>query len=264
MQEEWLEWRRQGIGASDAAVILNVFPWKSRIQLWKEKLGLWEQPDNAYMARGRALEDEALGAFMMETGFFLTSQVRKVHKDYEWMRATLDGWNEEDKVLVEIKTSKEIHEEIPRHYYPQVQHQMEVVGVDSMYYFSYDGNRGKSLKIEKNPEFIENMIEEEKRFWDWVQKGFLDLKEDEEFNYHMSKIAEIKALKKELSEQEGFHLSQLILFSDGCPAQGKGGMLYNAERKGSIDYLSIPELKDLDLEPYRKPSTTYWQVKTGN
>jgi len=279
-QHEWLEWRRQGIGASDAAAILNISPWVSRLQLWKEKVLGIQQKDNPFMARGRALEDEALGCFMMETGFFLDSQVQKVHPEREWMRATLDGWNEQDRILVEVKV-KALDDEIPKHYYAQVQHQMEVVGVPSMFYYSYDGNRGKILKIDKNPSFIETLIEEEERFWEWVQRGCLDLKDDEEFNHHLEQIEAIKAARKNLSEQESFHLSQLILFSDGCPAVGKGGALLQAERKGTIDYKKIIvdleqkwmelreiypdiELPLIDTESYRKPSSTYWKVGSEN
>lgn len=264
MQEEWLEWRRQGIGASDAPVIMGVSPFKTVNQLWKEKVMGWKQPDNPAMARGRALEDEALGAFMMETGFFLTSQVQKVHKEHDWMRATLDGWDEKERIAVEIKTSRTVHDEVPEHYYPQLQHQMEVLDVPSMFYYSYDGIRGNLLKIDKNPGYIEKMIAAEEIFWERVREGLLDLSDNDEFNHHLEKIEEIKAAKKSLQEEESFHLAQLILFSDGCAAKGRGGALYQAERKGNVDYSQIPELKGIDLEAYRKPSTTYWQVKTGN
>jgi len=37
---EWLEQRRQGIGASDAAVILGLTKWKSPMGLYAEKTGL--------------------------------------------------------------------------------------------------------------------------------------------------------------------------------------------------------------------------------
>lgn len=261
MDQEWLEWRRKGIGASDAPVIMGVSPFKTINQLWKEKVMGWQQPDNAAMARGRELEDEALGAFMMETGLFMTPQVRKEHAEHPWMRATLDGYEEKENLVVEIKTCRAVHEEVPEHYYPQLQHQMEVCGATSIFYYSYDGNRGKLLQIDKNPGYVEKMIDSEKKFWERIQEGFLDLSADEEFNAHLQKMAEIKLLKKELQEQESFHLSQLILFSDGCAAKGKGGMLFQGERKGSINYSSIPELSSVNLEEYRKPSSQYWSVR---
>ena len=32
-------------------------------------------------------------------------------------------------------------------------------------------------------------------------------------------------------------------------------------RKGSVDYAAIDMLKTIDLELYRKPSVTYWELK---
>ena len=261
MKQEWLEWRRQGIGASDAPIIMGVSPFKTINQLWKEKVMGWQQEDNSFMARGRALEDEALGKFMMETGYFLTSQVQKIHENYDWMRATLDGWDENEKILVEIKTCKFPHQEIPKHYYPQVQHQMAVTGIDHMFYFSYDGKNGKILEVKRDEEYCEKMIKKEFKFWTNVKKGMLDLTNDEDFNFHMEKIKEIKKKKKELAEEENFHLSQLILFSDGCAANGKEGILVQVERKGTIQYENIPELQGIDFEVYRKPPSKYWSVK---
>jgi putative phage-type endonuclease len=36
---DWLEWRRKGIGGSDASVICGINQYKSPIELWMEKTG---------------------------------------------------------------------------------------------------------------------------------------------------------------------------------------------------------------------------------
>ena len=36
--EEWLEFRRSRIGASDAPIIMGVSPWKTHYKLWVEKI----------------------------------------------------------------------------------------------------------------------------------------------------------------------------------------------------------------------------------
>ena len=38
-REKWLELRKNGIGGSDAGVVVGVNPWKNRFQLWMEKTG---------------------------------------------------------------------------------------------------------------------------------------------------------------------------------------------------------------------------------
>ena len=38
-RKEWLEWRRMGIGGSDASVIAGVNPFRSIFDLWLDKTG---------------------------------------------------------------------------------------------------------------------------------------------------------------------------------------------------------------------------------
>ena len=40
--EDWLEYRKQGIGGSDAAVACGISRYKSPVELWLEKMGLSE------------------------------------------------------------------------------------------------------------------------------------------------------------------------------------------------------------------------------
>ena len=36
--------------------------------------------------------------------------------------------------------------------------------------------------------------------------------------------------------------------------------LKRIESKGAVDYKAIPALKDIDLEPYRKPASITWRI----
>ncbi len=51
---EWLELRKNKIGASDAPIIMKVSPWKTPYRLWEEKLGLTECVSNQAMKRTRS------------------------------------------------------------------------------------------------------------------------------------------------------------------------------------------------------------------
>lgn len=44
-RQEWLEQRKSGIGASDAASIIGLNPWKTNVRLWEEKTSLIESED---------------------------------------------------------------------------------------------------------------------------------------------------------------------------------------------------------------------------
>ena len=258
--DEWAQWRSQGIGASDAPVVMGVSPFKTINQLWKEKVLGAKQQDNWHMARGRALEPLALDFFMSETGYLVESQKCYEHPERNWMRATMDGINEKEKVLVEIKSCRFLHEEVPVHYYPQLQHQMEVVGYDSMYYVSYDGRNGKILHVKKNEEYIADLVKKEEEFWEKIKAGAKDMSDDENWVYIKERMTAVDEQMKELKEEESFLRSQAILFADGVPASGNGLYLTLNSRKGNVEYSKVPELEGVDLETYRKEPTNYWRL----
>ena len=145
---EWLEFRRDKIGASDAPVIMGVSPFKTPYQLYLDKVENMHQPQNSAMKRGHDLEAEARQAFeaMYETLYMdkITVVPYVVQSDiYEWMIASLDGLDMGKGVMVEIKCpGQKDHDlamsgKIPEHYIPQLQHQLFVTGLNKMFYFSY-------------------------------------------------------------------------------------------------------------------------------
>jgi len=268
--QEWHEWRAMGLGASDAPVIMGVSPWKTYHQLWKEKvLGVSTQVENEAMRRGKALERDAIDFFQMQTGYLVEEQVCLEHPTHTWMRATLDGINQEERVLVEVKTSRVLHYEVPEHYYPQLQHQLAVTGYENMFYVIYDGENGHIIEVKRNDKYIAELIEKEQDFWNLVltqqeplleAKDFTSMDSNENWKDLASRYHEVVYLMNELGEEKEFLESQFILFSEGKNARGHGIVLSNVTRKGTVDYKSIPEIKSIDLEQYRKPSSSYWRV----
>ena len=66
---EWLEWRRKGIGGSDASVVCGVNKWKSPVELWMDKTGQLpydEAGEAAYW--GTVLESVVKAEFSKRTG----------------------------------------------------------------------------------------------------------------------------------------------------------------------------------------------------
>ena len=88
---EWHRWRQQGLGASDAPVIMGEAAFKTPRMLWSIKTGR-AQEDAAGPAarRGRELERLARRAYEQEVGIQM-EPLCLVHDQLEWMRASLDG-----------------------------------------------------------------------------------------------------------------------------------------------------------------------------
>lgn len=271
---EWLELRKNKIGASDAPVIMHVSPWKTPYQLWEEKLGLKESFSSYAMKRGLEMEERAREAFEKETGLVVFPQVL-FHKEHEWMMASLDGIDIEGKNIVEIKCPGKVDHEIalsgniPEKYFPQLQHQMAICELDKAYYFSYSDNSSKVIVVNRDESYIKNMICKEVEFYDCVQnltaprmieRDFIQ-KEDDIWIETAAKWKQIKNQMTQLEKEEEDLRNSLICMSGKSNCKGGGIKLSKIVRKGSIDYKAIPELKEIDLEKYRKTPIEMYRLE---
>lgn len=172
--KEWLEFRRSHVCASDSPIIMGHSPYKTIQKLYDEKLKCYEQPVTEYMQRGIDLEPIALKEFEKETGLIMFPCVGK-HDEIEWMAASFDGMTIEGDTICEIKCpGKKDHSEaclglVPNKYKSQLQHQMYVSGVQFMFYYSFDGEKGVIIEVKRDQEFIEIMLEKEREFWNCLQ-----------------------------------------------------------------------------------------------
>ena len=141
--ESWKKMRLSKITATDTATILNKSPFSTPKDLWEQKLGIQPPtPVNKAMTRGSELEERARLLLNELTGIEFTPIV-VLHDDYEWMMASLDGYNEDNNVICEIKSPNEdthrlaIEGIIKEYYICQVQKQLLCTGASRCYYFSY-------------------------------------------------------------------------------------------------------------------------------
>ena len=140
---EWYAARRGLLTASDAAMALGVKPYESfrgcaRSQCLKRKLDD-AFVSNAACAHGQKHEDEARDLAMAAVGDACFDVGLVVHESLGWLAASPDGVTRSGR-LVEIKCPLRraiVPGQVPAHYYPQVQVQMEVCDVDSTMFVQY-------------------------------------------------------------------------------------------------------------------------------
>jgi putative phage-type endonuclease len=136
---EWLDWRKQGLSATTAAIILELSPYKSPWRLWAEMLGKVEEDDlskNPLVKHGKRNEDR-LRKKIEADEFSILLPICCEHTKNPLYRASLDGLDDND-IPWELKwpSNKVWHEvnelgvksEAYLLYYPQVQHQLLVTG----------------------------------------------------------------------------------------------------------------------------------------
>ena len=178
--EEWLEYRKKGIGGSDASVVCGINRYKSPVELWLEKTGQLpysEAGEAAYW--GTQLEALVKNEFTKRTGITVNT-VNQIlqHEDYPFMLANLDGTCQHPNYgtcVFEAKTASaykagEWEDKIPDEYMLQIQHYMAVTGYKGTYIaVLIGGNTFKWKYIERDEEIISMLIELEGDFWEHVQ-----------------------------------------------------------------------------------------------
>jgi predicted phage-related endonuclease len=122
------------------------------------------------------MEAEARAEYTRQTGIAMTP-VCVQHERYPWLRASLDGWNADRKIPLEVKCpGRKDHlvalgGRIPDKYFPQIQHILMVTGAKELHYFSYDGQNGMIVIVEADADYQQRLFEAELTFWNSVQSG---------------------------------------------------------------------------------------------
>ena len=172
---EWKLWRCGGIGASDAPSIMGEDPWKSAAALQQEKLRPTSHDfQNAAMARGKRLEPVARQAYNVFRGIGVEPLCVQ-SRTYPWMRASLDGIDEDERIVVEIKCGESCYKKtarwrsVPDCYYGQLQHILAVIEYEAIdFWCYYPGNRPICLTVPRDERYINILVTKEREFWEFV------------------------------------------------------------------------------------------------
>lgn len=173
-REKWLELRRQGIGGSDAATVVGLNPYSSRLWLYADKLGIVpEKEDNEAMRQGRDLEHYVASRWEEKTGLKCRRENHVLmNPEYPWAYANLDRVVVGGGVL-ECKTTSVYNRadfesgDIPKNYYVQCQHYLAVTGFDIAYLAVMVLNKGfYTYEIKRSEEDIDALMRAEREFWD--------------------------------------------------------------------------------------------------
>lgn len=150
-EETWLEYRRKGIGGSDAAAILGVSPFATARDLYYDKLNLvgYEDRESNWVAKkvGHLLEDLVAEIFHVKTGYRIY-QIKKMfyHPLHSFMLADIDYFIDlpnGKRAILEIKTThyqakdhwwRDGEEVVPINYEVQGRHYMCVMNVDEVFF----------------------------------------------------------------------------------------------------------------------------------
>lgn len=184
-EDEWLAYRRCGIGGSDVAALMGISPFRTARDLYFDKRNIAAVEDNegnwVAMEMGHLLEDLVAKIFERKTGYPVY-QIKKMfyHPDYPFMLADIDYFAtlpDGSTALLEIKTTnynardrwwKDGKEIVPVYYETQGRHYMAVMDIDRIFYCCLFGNNEKEViirEIQRDFAYEEEMIYLEENFW---------------------------------------------------------------------------------------------------
>ena len=170
--KEWLGWRRMGIGASDAPVIMGENPWKSSNYLLEEKLGRKKEWSGNEATRSGQLNEPVIRQYFANKFVFEINPCCIECNEISWMKASLDGISNAGHRVFEFKFGEKVYAEVaktktvPKYHYGQLQHILAITGLGFIdYCCGWEGEQPIHLQIPRDDSYINKLIEMEHLFW---------------------------------------------------------------------------------------------------
>lgn len=180
--DEWMEERKNGIGASEICTLFDLNPFHNKYKLYHSKIGTkgrYEEDVNEYtLAFGHALEPVVRQevARRLRAQSFVDTRIFR-HPLYPWLKLNLDGlmllpdgtlWLYEGKTTGFFNTEGWANDNIPEKYKLQGASAMSILNVDRIIYgYGTDNSPGNVewRKMTRDLNLEEDIIAESRRFW---------------------------------------------------------------------------------------------------
>lgn len=176
---EWHAWRKAGITATEAAVILGLSPYQTPWRLWSEKTGKALPPkldDNPFVRFG--LENEIVARQLFEVAHDeVVLPACGECDDDPLFRASFDGLTADNepvefkcpgtRTLEEVRTLRE-ESAAYKLYYVQVQHQLLVSGAKAGWLVFLDSTSNSLIefRIQRDEALLTRILAAGREFWE--------------------------------------------------------------------------------------------------
>lgn len=285
MEQRTPEWHKARVGkitGSSAGAILGLDPYRDADDVLRAMVRAYHgaEPEftgNVATEYGARNEENALWEYELDMEIRPASCCFILHEN-GWLGASPDGLIGHDGVL-EIKCPYGIRdqeqpvfktiEEQP-HYHAQMQVEMFCTGRAWCHFYQWAPNGTTHDVVRRDNDWLDKNLPKLEAFYqrylseienpDHLAPKRVEIESAtmakvlEEYDELQDAIDQATARRKEI-------LQQIIEAAKEKDALVCGRKLTKVERKGAVDYGKIPELKAVDLEKYRKKSTTFWQIR---
>lgn len=256
--QEWRDKRRTTRPASKAGVVMQVSPYEK-----------WEDLADWYLGKEKEISEHQQKIF--QHGHDLEPILRKAFSpsmkptvfQYGDYLASLDGWNGE---LLEIKAPASgkksktwkaaVEGKIEDHYFFQTQQQMYVTGAKKAYFLvGISADEYIVIEVQRDEIAIQKLLDAWDKFFDFLltyQPKEVDERTDRTWELAALQWQEAKEEADKANERLEVAKKALLTLANATKTHGAGVTVTKSQRPTAIDYATIPQLKGVDLEQYRK------------
>ena len=168
--QAWLDWRSEGITATEAAVIMFPDQYKSALTVYNQKVGIAPPDDQSdpdgFFEWGHILEDDLITKFKKVHPELADSVSQGRLYQRAWAKCSLDAQcflKDGTPCIIECKSSQSSAKwnPYPEKYFAQVQWQMYVTGIRKAIIIAViceGGYHYIEREVEYSPKFVEEML----------------------------------------------------------------------------------------------------------
>lgn len=273
---EWLEWRNNGIGASEIGSLMGVNDRITPRGLYDIKTGKGpETYVNEAMKYGNEQEWQARD--WLESHFDCSlSNICIESEEKSFMRASLDGFDELKNILVEIKSpynkenlDKMIQGDIPLSYLYQIQWQMLLTKMDSAFMCVWDGDKCHIHEIEEDKVLQKKMENKATKFWKDLIRGIEPPAEERDYedisSDNMEVLDKVKSFKEAMEAKSNLEkvLKELKPEIEKL-GENKNFIIHGVKFTrcmGSSRYdYSLMKEEGVELDRFKKPGNPFYRT----
>lgn len=275
---EWKEWRRNGIGSSDISVIMGSNSFTTPYELWEQFCGFAKEKEaNGAMKHGTRCEPKARESLNKENLLELVPLCVE-DETISYFQASLDAYDEESRVLYEIKSpiSEKVLDDfmyknvIPSYWMDQIQWQIMIVRPKRAFIAVWDYRVEKCITLEVMPDEnrIKEMIQAAEDFWNKVVTGRSPDRQKGDFiEIEDSNLTELLYLYRDCVEKEKSYTAlknetkkKIEEFYTEGDLVCSGFKVYKVEGTTSYDYKQM-RMDGVDVDKYKKKSAPYYKIQ---
>lgn len=271
--DEWLNWRRGLLTATDAAMLLGVSPYCTPYKGWQRKIGdAPEQAMNSAMQRGHDDEPIARALFIQEYGINMHPCCVESEKN-NFIGASLDGISDCGRFILEVKSQRPV-DQVPEMHMCQMQHQFLSTDneAEKCFYVSHWQGVNKTFEVYPDSEWQKAYLPQAKEFWKGVvfreppamtNKDYRDMNAATGWYSYACEYKRLCAEIKALEELKDSYKKELIKLCGEDSCFGAGIKVMKKFSKGRIDYkeaCDVLNIRDDQLEQFRKEGSSTWAI----